>query len=194
MYRKPKLFSRWLVILTLLFGIKSGTLKAQNQYEIPKHEVNLNLANTLIIASAEVGYKYFIDYDQSVGVRLLINERRNFRHKKSGDKYNTQAIRLDYSYYFGKENPGSGIYIQPMVKFRFGDFKETKTLDLGQKVKRKTDMKSFIVGIGTGYEWNISNSFVFGPFLNVGRNFSSEVKERFSTFEFNAGFNIGYRF
>lgn len=189
MYIKTKLFSSWIVLLTFLLAIKSGTVKAQSQYEIPKHEVNLNLANTLIIASAEVGYKYFLDYDQSVGVRFLINERRNYRSKNSGDKYSTHAIRLDYTYYFGKDNPGSGIYIQPMVKYRFGNFKETKNSNV-----RKTDMKSFIVGIGTGYEWNISNSFVFGPFVNVGRNFSSDVKERFSTFEFNAGFNIGYRF
>ncbi|HLS30145.1 MAG TPA: autotransporter domain-containing protein [Flavobacteriaceae bacterium] len=194
MYRKSELLNRWFVILSLLLAIKSGAVKAQTQYQIPKHEVNLNLANTLIIASVEVGYKYFIDYDQSLGVRLLINERRNFRHKKSEDKYNTQAVRLDYSYYFGRDNPGSGFYIQPMIKYRFGDFKETKTLDWGQKVKRKTDMNSFIAAIGVGYEWNISNSFVFGPFVNIGRNFSKEVKNRFSMFEFNAGFDIGYRF
>lgn len=189
MYIKPKFFSSWLVLFTLLLTINSEVVKGQSQYEIPKHEVNFNLANTLIIASAEVGYKYFIDYDQSVGVRFLINERRNYRPKKSGDKYSTHAIRLDYAYYFGKDNPGSGIYIQPMVKYRFGDFKEIKNSNV-----RKTDMKSFIVGIGTGYEWNISNSFVFGPFVNVGRNFSSEVKDRFSAFEFYAGFDIGYRF
>ncbi len=176
--------------LTLFFVFNTEKLKAQSGLEIPRHEVNFNLANTLIIASAEVGYEYFIDYDQSIGVKILINDRRNFRHEKSNTKYKTNSFRLNYTYYFGQENPGSGIYMQPFVKYRFGDFEE----DRDKSNKIKTNMDAFIVGVGVGYQWNFSNSFVMGPFANVGRNFSKEVKNRFSAFEFNAGFNIGYRF
>ncbi len=177
-------------VLILVFLFNTEKLKAQSGVEIPRHEINFNLANTLIIASAEAGYEYFIDYDQSIGVKILINDRRNFRHEKSKSKYKTNSFRLNYTYYFGQENPGSGVYVQPFVKYRMGDFKEKR----GTFDEKKTNMDSFIVGIGVGYQWNFSNSFVMGPFANIGRNFSKEVKERFSVVEFNAGFNIGYRF
>ena len=55
-------------------------------------------------------------------------------------------------------------------------------------------MNTFMVGLGAGYKWNFGNKFVLGPFVNIARNFSEEVKERFSAIEFNAGFNVGYRF
>jgi len=174
----------------ILFLSLNTELKAQSGMEIPKHEINYNLANTLIITSVEFGYEYFIDYDQSIGMKILINDRRNFKHEKSKSKNNTHAFRLNYTYYFGQENPGSGLYIQPFLKYRMGDFKE----NIGDFDEKKTNMDAFIVGIGGGYQWNFSNSFVLGPFVNFGRNFSKEVKERFSAFDFNAGFNIGYRF
>lgn len=179
------------VFVVLFLLLNSFQTRAQEGYpEIPRHEINYNIINTFIVESFEFGYEYFIDYDQSIGVKALINDRRNLRHQRSGDKYSTHAIQVNYSYYFGDENPGSGIYIQPFVKYRFGDFKENReTSDY-----RKIDMGTFILGLGTGYNWNLSNSFVFGPFVDLGRGFSSKVKERFSAFEFNAGFNLGYRF
>jgi|SRR5690625_1273341 len=173
--------------------IGSNLLLAQTKYEIPRHEINLNLVNTLIIGSVEVGYNYFIDYDQSIGLKALVNDRRNFRPERSGSKYSTHALQLNYSYYFGKENPGSGVYVQPMMKFRIGDFKEKYSSSSGSYAQ-KTNMNAFIIGIGGGYIWNISNSFVFGPYFNIGRNFSKPVKERFSAAEIYAGFDIGYRF
>lgn len=173
-----------LVFLWAFFLFTKQSTTAQNM-EIPRHEINYNIANTLIIGSVEVGYEYFLDYDQSFGGKVLINDRRNYRHEKSNQKYKTSSVRLDYTYYFGQENPGSGIYVQPFLKYRFGDFEED-----GEKLK----MDTFMVGIGGGYIWNLSNSFIFGPFANVARGFSSEVKDRFSEFEFNAGVNLGYRF
>lgn len=175
-------------VFLAFFGMKNFSGFAQEiQHEIPQHEINYNLLGTLVFASVEVGYEYFIDYDQSVGMELMINDRRNLRPKKSGEKYNTHAIQLNYTYYFGKENPGSGIYVQPLVRYRFGSFKE----QYGQK---KTDMNGFVIGVGTGYIWNLSNSFVFGPFANIGRNFGKEVGDRFTAIEYHAGFNIAYRF
>lgn len=157
--------------------------------EYPEHEINWNIMNTLGFASVELGYEFFIEGDQSVGAKFLINDRPNFRSEKGSKKFKTNSLRINYTYYFGAHQPGSEFYLQPFVKYRFGDFEERK-----EEVKVKTDMNAFIVGIGAGYEWNLSNSFVVGPFVNVGRNFSKEVKDRFSAFEFNAGVNLGYRF
>ncbi len=170
----------------------SGTIDADQgtgSLEIPRNEVNYNILNTLLVASAEVGYEYFIDYDQSIGARVMINDRPSYRSEDHGRKFKTNSVSIDYSYYFGRENPGSEFYVQPFVKYRFGDFEEYQD---DQKVK--TDMNDFMVGIGAGYIWNFSNSFVIGPFVNVARGFSSEVKDRFSAMEFNAGVNLGYRF
>lgn len=176
-----------ILILSVFFGLSTSVATAQETPEMPQHEINWNIAGTLIFASVELGYEYFIDYDQSVGLDLQINERRNLKPKKSGQKYNTHAVQLNYTYYFGKENPGSGAYIKPLMRYRFGNFKENYGAD-------KTDMNGLTIGVGTGYIWNLSNSFVFGPFADIGRNFSKDVKDRFTAIEFNAGFNIAYRF
>ncbi len=180
-----------LAVVVSLLGF-SG-IQAQSD-EIPYNEVNYNLLNTILFASAEVGYEFFIDYDQSIGAKVLINDRRNFRSASGSSKYSTNSLQLNYTYYFGVENPGSGIYVQPFVKYRFGSFKE-EVIMLGTEPRQiKTKMDSFIIGAGVGYEWNFSNSFVMGPYLNIGRGFGKEVKERFSALEWYGGFAIGYRF
>ncbi len=185
---------RYLMLsLGLLLGLQPA-LKAQN-LEIPHNEVNYNLLNTILFESVEVGYEYFIDYDQSVGAKVLINDRRNFKKESEGSKYKTNSFQLNYTYYFGTNNPGSGIYVQPFVKYRFGSYQEKISDPESTFVERvKTDMNAFIIGAGLGYEWNFSNSFVMGPYLNFGRNFSNEVKARFSAYEIYGGFLFGYRF
>lgn len=159
--------------------------------DFPRHEVNYNILNTLIIASAEVGYEYFFHYNQSVGTKILINDRPSYRSGKKSRKFKTNSFRLNYTYYFGNEKPGSEFYLQPFLKYRIGEFTEKVGDD---SYRTKTDMDAFIVGVGVGYVWNFTNNFVVGPFANIGRNFSSDVKDRFSALEFNAGVNLGYRF
>jgi len=178
--------------IVLLFGallITSVGFSQSTYEEFPRNEVNWNIFNTIGFASVELGYEYFLEADQSVGAKLLINDRPNFRSEKGSKKFKTNSVRVNYTYYFGMETPGSGFYLQPFLKYRFGEFEERKD---DQKVT--TDMNAFMVGIGGGYEWNLSNSFIVGPFINIGRNFSSEVKDRFSSMEWNAGLNLGYRF
>lgn len=168
---------------------RDSTVQSSTAMEIPRNEVNYNILNTLLVASVELGYEYFIGYDQSVGAKVSINDRPSYRNESHSKKFKTNSVSIDYTYYFGKENPGSEFYVQPFVKYRFGDFEEYR----GEQ-RVKTDMNDFMVGFGAGYIWNFSNSFVIGPFVNVARGFSSDVKDRFSTMEFNAGVNLGYRF
>ncbi len=183
-------------LLILVLGM-AHTSFAQYQTEttyaatetFPRNEVNFNIANVIAIASVELGYERFFAYNQSAGVKILINDRMNYRSEDGSKEFKTRSFRLNYTYYFGGLRPGSGLYIQPFVKYRFGDFEE----EIDHQIVT-TNMNAFMVGIGGGYQWNFSNSFTFGPFVNIARNFSSEVKDRFSQFDFNAGVNIGYRF
>lgn len=157
-----------------------------------KNEIKLNIANTIAIASVEFGYERFIDNHQSIEGVVLINDRINYHSEKGSRKFDTNSFKLGYNYYFGDDYDASGLYINPFFKYRTGEFTEGET-DLDQQ-PAPTDMNSFIIGLGSGYKWNFNDTFVLGPFINVGRNFSEEVKDRFSAIEFNAGFNIGYRF
>lgn len=184
MKNKLKQFS-WLWVLPLLF-MGYTTQAQEGGLEIPRHEVNFNIGNVLAVGSVELGYEYFLNYDQSVGVRLMINDRYNYKKERSGQSFHTTAFQIHYSYYFGQENPGSEFYVQPFARYRFGKFEERGYPDV--------KMDGFVIGIGGGYVWNISNSFVFGPFANIGRNFSSDVKRRFQALEYNLGVNVGYRF
>ena len=161
-----------------------------------QNEIKLNIANTIAIASVEFGYERFIDDHQSVEAVALINDRMNYHSEKGSRNFDTNSFKLGYNYYFGEDYDASGLYINPFMKYRTGEFSEA-----GQDVEEPaftgptiTNMNSLIIGLGSGYKWNFNDTFVLGPFVNVGRNFSDEVKDRFSAIEFNAGFNIGYRF
>jgi hypothetical protein len=186
------------VAFLFLIGIN---MKAQES-DFPKNEAKLNIANTIAIASVEVGYERFIGFNQSVDVEFLINDRINYHSEKGSRKFNTNSIKLGYNYYFGKENAGSGIYANPFVKYRFGDFEQERNIELPSNIsglsivgnKIETDMNAFIVGLGAGYKWNFGDKFVLGPYVSIARNFSDEVKERFSAIEFHGGFSVGYRF
>lgn len=186
-----KHFYALLFILTFTFQVFAQ--------EFPQNEIKYNIANTLIIASVEVGYERFIGYDQSVEIEFLINDRINYHTEEGSRDFKTNSVKLGYNYYFGTDNPGSGLYLNPMVKYRFGDFEEEiNTLNAGGEIidsrKETTDMSGFIIGIGVGYKWNFSNSFVVALYGNIGRNFSDEIKERFTAIEGYGGLGIGYRF
>ncbi len=180
-----------IVSVFLIGGILGAKAQAVN-------EVKINILNTILIASAELGYEHFIDHNQSIGVDLNINDRFSYSHLGQSSrhgKFNTNSIALNYKYYFGDENDsnGSGLNMIPFLKYRFGNFKEDKAID-GNVEEIKTNMNSFIVGFGVGYKWIMSDSFAVEPFANIARNFSGAVNDRFSVIEFNAGVNIGYRF
>lgn len=183
-------------ILTLCFSFLF--LNAFSQADFARHEVKLNIANTIAIATVEVGYEFFPDYNQSVEFQILFNDRINYHTEKGSRKFNTMSFQLGYNFYLTGSPQASGIHISPFVKYRTGDFEEVVKTTIDDIVVAeetvKTDMNTFIIGIGGGYKFNFGNQFVFGPFVNVGRNFSDEVKDRFSAIEFHGGLSIGYRF
>ncbi|WP_415582429.1 DUF3575 domain-containing protein [Flavobacterium longum] len=161
-----------------------GMLHAQTN----KHEIKWNVLNTITLASVEVGYEYFLDKSQSVGVELLLNDSFNMSWNRQAKDFKTNSIQLSYNFYTGKSDDASGLVITPIAKFRFGTYQETDS-------SVEVDMDSFILGIGMGYKWNMSDKFTFGPYGMIGRNFSEEVRETFDNpVEFNVGFGVGYRF
>ena len=180
---KYTIMKKTYLILSLLLATTFA--KAQTE-EYPKNEVKLNIANTIAVASVEVGYERFVAFNQSVEIIGLINDRMNYHSESGSRKFNTNSIKIGYNYYFNQESAGAGIYANPFVKYRFGDFEKD-----GEET---VDMDTFMVGLGAGYKWNFGDKFVLGPFVNIARNFSEDVKDRFSAIEFNAGFNVGYRF
>jgi hypothetical protein len=178
----------------ILLGIFALTLTPSfAQSDFPQNEVKMNFLNLLIQASVEIGYERFIDDNQSVDAEFLINDRVNYHTEKGARKFETNSFKIGYNYYFGTENAGSGLYANPFFKYRWGDFFDEITVQ-DVPVKRKTDISGFIIGIGAGYKWNTNDKFVFGPYVNVGRNFNEDSNERFTAIEFNAGFAFGYRF
>jgi uncharacterized protein DUF3575 len=178
--------------IALLGVFCSGISTASAQ---SKNEVKMNFFNTIVIQSVEVGYEHFIEDGFSVGGELFINDRYSYwpELKKDGYKFNTNSVALNANFYFGANS--TGYYISPMLKYRFGDFEEKKTDDLTQlEYTKKTDLDSFILGVGMGYKWAWNDHFAFAPYANISRNFSEEVNDRFWAVELNAGLSLGYRF
>lgn len=179
--------------LLLLFVFVLGTQSHFAQLgDFPENEVKINILNTIAIASVEIGYERFVGFNQSVEAEFLINDRINYHSEKGARKFNTNSFKLGYNYYFGTTNAGSGLYANPFLKYRFGDFEESAGTEPPAIIK--TDMDSFIIGIGIGYKWNSNDKFVLGPYASIGRNFNETVNERFTAVEFHAGFSVGYRF
>lgn len=182
----------FLFLIAILF---SFNVAAQ---EFPNNEVKLNIANVIAMASVEIGYEFLFDYNQSVDIELMFNDRMNYQSQSGSRNFKTTSIKIAYNYYFGTENPGSGLYVFPMLKYRMGEFTEernfpTPTQDINF-IEIETDMNAFIIGAGAGFKWNFTNSFVASIYGSVGRNFSDEVKDRFQAIEFHAGVGVGYRF
>lgn len=177
-----------IILSFLMLGIGLG-VQAQN-----RNEVKLNILNTIVLGSVELGYEYFIDSSQtqSLGVEFLINDRFSYSpHGKRGREFKTNSYALSYNFYFIQDDDDpSSFYISPYVKYRTGDFIETDENDL----QRVTDMKGAMIGIGAGYKWVYNGQLALGPYVSVARGFSKEVTERFSAVELHGGFSIGYRF
>lgn len=168
----------------LLMAFLGATLGAGAQES--KHEFNWNIANTIIFASIEVGYEYLIDNHQSVGATMLFNDIHNMSFGREIKDFDTNSFQVAYNYYTGDRN--DEFVISPFMKFRTGEYQKTEADPV-------VDMDSFILGIGGAYKWNFNDKFVFGPFVNLGRNFSSDVNDEFNAaIEFHMGFNVGYRF
>ena len=150
-----------------------------------QHQVNLNILNTIWLASVEVGYEHFIAENQSIEGELFFNDRFSVIPKGSG-KYNATSVKLGYNYYF-EEDGGTGLYVNPFIKQRFGTFSEDGV---------KTRLDSFILGVGAGYQWNLDDTFIIAPFANIARNFGKQVNEnkKFWAIEPNFGIKIGYKF
>jgi len=179
---------RIIILLSLLTG-NILTTKAQS-----KNEVKLNILNTIALASVEIGYERFLDENQSLGVELLLNDQFSYFLETSGKKFNTSSVLASYNFYFANGgDKASGYYMYPFLKYRFGDFEEEKTIN-SVKVTEKTDLDSFILGLGGGYKWSWNDKFAIGPYASIARNFSEEVNDKFMAIEINAGFSIGYRF
>lgn len=151
-----------------------------------KSEIKLNILNTITRASVEVGYEYFTTPSSSVGIEFLLNDRFSYHSENQNEEFKTNSVQLSYNFYFSR---GEGVYVSPFVKYRFGDYEEEVSNSLVV-----TNMDSFILGLGLGYKMVWNNQFAFGPYANIGRNFSKAVNERFSAVEINAGISIGYRF
>ena len=135
-----------------------------------QHQVNLNILNAIWLASVEVGYEHFIAENQSIE-----------------GKYSATSVKVGYNYYF-EEDGGTGLYVNPFIKQRFGNYK--------YEDGSKTKLDSFILGIGVGYQWNYEDTFVVAPYANIARNFGKGVNDdkKFWAIEPNFGIKIGYRF
>lgn len=153
------------------------------------NEIHVNFLNLIWFASLEVGYERYLSDDHSLEFKGFINDRFGINNEKDGKKYKTNSVQASMNFYFGDDGNGR-FFLFPLAKLRFGDFEEPAA---GGGIQT-TDMTAFILGAGTGYKWELSQNFAFGPYASIARNFSDDVVDRFAGIEFNAGFNLGYRF
>ena len=169
-----------------LFGLIMAMLPLSMFAQEYKNEVKINVLNAVLRPSIELGYEYYLDENQSVDAEVIFLDRFSY-WPKNGGSYNATSFKVGYNYYF-EEDGGTGLYVNPFIKQRFGNYKYNDGT--------KTKLDSFILGIGAGYQWNLDNTFVIAPYVNIARNFGKGVNEdkKFWAIEPNFGIKIGYRF
>jgi hypothetical protein len=180
------MYKKLLLFLVGIFLI--APLKAQSKRENPTGEVKINILNTILLGSVEVGYEHFINRDQSIGVELLINDRFGYRSQGKGKNFDANSVLVAYNFYFANKDAGN-IYVFPFLKYRFGEYTNSD-----QGTLKTTNLNSAFLGIGGGYKWVFDNNFAIGPYVSIARGFNSDFFEEFSAVEFKAGFTVGYRF
>lgn len=187
---KKLIFALGLILSMVGSGYSQDIISSSDSYSGGySNEVHANFVTLIWFGSVEVGYERYLSDDHSVEVKGFINDRFGFNSEADGKKYKTNSLQASMNFYFGDGINGR-FFLFPLAKVRFGDFEEPAT----SGGVRTTDMTAFILGAGTGYKWELSRNFAFGPYVNVARNFSDDVSDRFTGIELNAGFNLGYRF
>lgn len=176
-----------IILIFLLLGTVYGA-NAQN-----KNEIKLNILNTIVLGSIEVGYEHFVDsiQSQSIGVEFLINDRFSYYPDgNNGKEFNANSYLVSYNFYFVQGRDLSSFYISPFFKYRSGTYQERDENDIIQEM----NINSAMIGIGAGYKWVFNGQLALGPYVNIARGFNKETADRFNAVEVNAGFSIGYRF
>ncbi|TDK44797.1 DUF3575 domain-containing protein [Algoriphagus formosus] len=182
------------LLLTLIFGFNaySQTVVSSssgNAFSGDRtNEIKLNFANLIALGSIEIGYEKFLSDDTALDFQLHINDRFGYNSQANGKNYKTNAVQAAMNFYFGT-NPNGRFFLYPLAKIRFGEFEEP--VDGGIAT---TNMNAFMIGVGAGFKWELSESFAFGPYVSIARGFSNEVADRFTRIELNGGFSLGYRF
>jgi hypothetical protein len=176
------------IAICLIFTSKAQELKSPTY---TANEVKLNIMNTIVLGSLELGYEHFIDQNQSIGAEVHFFDRFAYiSDQAEGRSFDATSYLLGFTYYFVSPDIPSGFYVNPFIKYRTGTFTE-----LGENNQSmETDLNSFIIGMGGGYKWVHNDKFALGPFVNIGRGFNEDVSQRFAAVEFKAGFSIGFRF
>lgn len=151
-------------------------------------EAKLNFLNLIALGSLEMGYEKYLSDDHSLDLQLHINDRFGYNSQGGSKNYKTNAVQAAMNFYFGNDLDGR-FYLFPLAKLRFGEFEEE--VDGGIAT---TDMNAFMIGLGMGYKWELSQNFAFGPHISIARGFSNEVASRFTRLELNSGFSLGFRF
>ena len=160
------------------------------------NEVKVNFLNIITLSSVEVGYERFFGNDQSVGFDLYINDRFSYFPEKGikNKAFNTTSLGLSYNFYFSESKPGSGYYITPFFKYRFGNYTETRTDFFGLPTPYKIGIDSPILGLGMGYKLVFAEKLTVSANASIARNFNRNLEIDFWTIEPNASINVGYRF
>lgn len=180
------------ILLLLAFvGLTFAAAAQQQERILPQNEVKLNILNTIVIGSLELGYERFIDRNQSISAEVHFFDRFSYVAANSRERtFDATSFMVAYNYYFVSDSDPSGLYVSPFLKHRNGTFSE---LDENEQTV-ETRLNSFIIGVGGGYKWVHTEKFALGPYVNIARSFNTEVSDRFSAVEVNAGFSIGFRF
>lgn len=84
---------------------------------IPANEAKLNIMNTIVLGSLELGYEHFIDQNQSIGAEIHLFDRFAYiSDQREGRSFDATSYQLGFNYYFVTPGYPSGFYVSPFIK------------------------------------------------------------------------------
>lgn len=184
---KKSLFILFIGLAAMAMGQETETTEL-NKID-SKHEVRVDVLESLIAPAIDVSYEYVISKFSGAGISAFVALDDDI-----GDYQNFAITPYYRQYFFNKKEYGArGFFAEGVVQFAAGDTGDYFYDDItGNYISEDRNWNAFGIGFAIGQKWVSKNGFVAEISAGGGRNFASEdfVPEAF----FRGGISFGYRF
>ncbi|WP_299765602.1 DUF3575 domain-containing protein [uncultured Dokdonia sp.] len=183
----------FLICTTITFAQEDTDDQPVNLNDInnKKHEFRIDVLESLLLPSIDIGYEYVLSKYSGFGANININlqdEEFDFRQKFAFTPYFRQ-------YFFNKKDYGArGFFAEGLLQYATGDNERLFADDIFNNQEERGTWSKFGVGVAIGQKWVSRNGFVIELSTGVGRYFGDDDDGLSPEIFFRGGVSFGYRF
>lgn len=196
---------RLLLVILALASVTTLSVDAQwhrhtRSIVLPRHEVKLNLANTILALRPEVAYEYAINHELSVGGRIGLSLDEDSEMADAFGRFQAMPY-FRWNFYRGLDsnqgpNSAKGLFLETNLGMSiynsYYEMASTSSSDyVDFQARHDKNSVALGLGLGLGYKWISPRGWVFETSALFGRNFFHPEDRMFYG---GYGLSIGYHF